>query len=194
MRRRVPGNFVRRWSRYQAAQQRLRASVRWFRDLSVWQFLRDHQKLATVIGLLSLIVSIVALANQMGLWVNGSSPPEVVAGPPGSESTTWPATVINTWSDELQKDVGTYSFQNPDVVTPHVRSYFEHTLVQLKCGVPEGRVRQSTVGRKTYESRQWYLTSQSDWLPAVFLKLARSDPPRKCRPEERPGVPTSLPS
>lgn len=167
------------------------------RTLPIWRWLRDHQKLTIIIGLLSLLVSVLGVANQIfpEFGFGDAAPPSTQPSRSASRPVkTWSAAVVNTWSDEKQKDSGVYSARNPYAKAPPVRSYFEQNSVEVRCYVPDGRFITTTTRGIRYESQIWYLTTNNDWLSDVFVDLDdKNVSPRMCYPEERPS-PLSSPS
>jgi hypothetical protein len=144
--------------------------------------------LATIIGFLSLLVStfgvFYSIASDSG-GVGGA--PHPMASPP-PRSKVWPAEIVNTWSDKEQTYVGTFSRRIPDRTAPKAHSYNEQDQIDIKCAIPDGGPAETTVHGVTYKSEVWYLTSENDWLPSVFVKLLdQGSLPRQCRTDERPG-------
>lgn len=100
------------------------------------------------------------------------NPPSVVA-----------ATVVNTFSAEIQRDVGVFAYSSQRAGASKVAGYFKGTRVRISCVDLHGRQyadRALGVAATTW-ARVWSPSSSSGengvWIPALYLQMSSAVPP-----------------
>lgn len=161
-----PGN---RWQRITTPLRRIRAGLRW---------LAQSQRFANLIGLVALIVAMLPLLREDQRVVADSPapPPPSASGTDAPATRSYPATIVNTFSDEQGRFTGVQS-----AVSPYLRGqagvgYLEGEQVGVACQVPDGRQVTDEVSGRTLSSRTWYRTAENVWIPAIYADLPGAGP------------------
>ncbi|GAB2928675.1 hypothetical protein GCM10027280_15160 [Micromonospora polyrhachis] len=166
------------------------------------QWVSNHQRQTTLIGVASLLVAATALLNDVrsasrspadrvpGAVVAGG-PTETPKTDPGAAASTtpkspvpktWPAKIVNTYSEEQRRFRGVVAARSPYIPGRADRGYPEGTVIYVICQAHDGRLVADEVSGRQLSSTIWNRTTDDVWVPDIYSDLPKGtgDLPPKC--------------